>query len=149
MANIGDTAIVLGRSMAGLAAAAALVRHFDHAIIVEKDAAAEEPEPRPGVGQGHHLHNLLQGGQRSIQKLLPGMGMKLLGAVLSPSDSGSTCGLTTTAFGCLGAISATIIWPRLARSSSTRFPKECARTQASGFARTRGWMNSRSTLADE
>jgi len=47
--------------MGGLAAAAALAKHFERVLIVDKDPLPTGPEPRPGVGQGHHVHNLLRG----------------------------------------------------------------------------------------
>jgi hypothetical protein len=64
--------------MGGLAAAAAVARHFDRVVILDKDQLPDGPEPRLGVGQGHHLHNLLKGGELSIEKLLPGACAELL-----------------------------------------------------------------------
>jgi 2-polyprenyl-6-methoxyphenol hydroxylase-like FAD-dependent oxidoreductase len=83
MAKLGGTAVVAGRSMAGLAAAAALAKHFERILIVDKDQIPAGPEPRLGVGQGHHVHNLLKGGELSIEKLLPGTcaGLMTEGAV--------------------------------------------------------------------
>ena len=78
MAKLGGTAIVAGRSMGGLAAAAALSKHFEHVLIIDKDRLPSGPEPRPGVGQGHHVHNLLRGGELSIEKLLPGTCAELM-----------------------------------------------------------------------
>jgi 2-polyprenyl-6-methoxyphenol hydroxylase-like FAD-dependent oxidoreductase len=72
MTKLGQTAIVAGRSMGGLAAAAALSKHFERVLIIDKDPLSSGAEPRPGVGQGHHLHNLLRSGELSIEKLLPG-----------------------------------------------------------------------------
>jgi len=72
VAKLGGTAIVAGRSMGGLAAAAALAKHFERVLIIDKDQLPTGPEPRLGVGQGHHLHNLLKGGELSIENLLPG-----------------------------------------------------------------------------
>jgi 2-polyprenyl-6-methoxyphenol hydroxylase-like FAD-dependent oxidoreductase len=77
----GDlTAVVVGRSMAGLAAAAALTRHFDNVIVIDKDADHESDQPRPGVGQGHHYHALSQGGLHALERLLPGFTAELRGA---------------------------------------------------------------------
>jgi 2-polyprenyl-6-methoxyphenol hydroxylase-like FAD-dependent oxidoreductase len=77
MAQIGKTALVAGRSMAGLAAAAALSKHFDKVTIVDKDPPTDKAEPRSGVGQGHHVHVLLKSGEQSIERLLPGTCEKL------------------------------------------------------------------------
>ena len=70
MTKLGGDAVVVGRSMGGLAAAAAMVKHFDRVLILDKDQLPKGPEPRLGVGQGYHLHNLLKGGELSIEKLL-------------------------------------------------------------------------------
>ena len=45
----GFQAVVVGRSMAGLAAAAALSRHFNEVIIVDKDPDVATAEPRPSA----------------------------------------------------------------------------------------------------
>ena len=78
MARFRKTAIVAGRSMAGLAAAAALSKHFERVTIVDKDPPSERVEARPGVGQGHHVHVLLKSGEQSIERLLPGTTEKLI-----------------------------------------------------------------------
>ena len=78
MAPIGKTALVAGRSMAGLAAAAALSKHFEKVTILDKDPPNEKAEPRAGVGQGHHVHVLLKSGEQSIERLLPGTCEKLI-----------------------------------------------------------------------
>ena len=66
------TAVVVGRSMAGLSAAAALSRHFSEVIVVDKDPDHDTDQPRPGVGQGRHYHALLQGAAQALERLLPG-----------------------------------------------------------------------------
>ena len=75
-----STAVVLGRSMAGLAAAAALSRHFSEVVVVEKDPDLDTEQPRPGVGQGHHYHALAQGAVEALERLLPGIIEDLRGA---------------------------------------------------------------------
>jgi 2-polyprenyl-6-methoxyphenol hydroxylase-like FAD-dependent oxidoreductase len=77
MAQIGKTALVAGRSMAGLAAAAALCKHFEKVTIIDKDPPTDEAAPRSGVGQGHHVHVLLKSGEQAIERLLPGTCEKL------------------------------------------------------------------------
>jgi 2-polyprenyl-6-methoxyphenol hydroxylase-like FAD-dependent oxidoreductase len=74
--------------MGGLAAAAAVARHFDRVVILDKDQLPDGPEPRLGVGQGHHVHNLLKGGELSIEKLLPGACAELLARGAVPIRSG-------------------------------------------------------------
>ena len=58
--------------MAGLAAAAALHRHFARVTIVERDELADQPENRRGVPQGRHTHGLMTGGKVALDGLLPG-----------------------------------------------------------------------------
>jgi 2-polyprenyl-6-methoxyphenol hydroxylase-like FAD-dependent oxidoreductase len=84
MSLIGKTALVAGRSMAGLAAAAALSKHFEKVTILDKDPPNEAAEPRAGVGQGHHVHVLLKSGEQSIERLLPGTCEKLLAGGAAP-----------------------------------------------------------------
>jgi 2-polyprenyl-6-methoxyphenol hydroxylase-like FAD-dependent oxidoreductase len=89
MSNLGNNAIVIGRSMGGLAAAAALCPHFEQVLILDKDpAATDRPEARIGVGQGLHLHNLLKGGELSLEQLLPGTTAQLLASGAVPVRAG-------------------------------------------------------------
>ena len=78
-----DHAVVVGASMAGLAIAEALSRHFRRVTIIERDALPEQPQNRTGVPQGHHLHALLTGGADALEQLLPGFadGLVEAGAV--------------------------------------------------------------------
>ncbi|MEV3988669.1 FAD-dependent monooxygenase [Streptomyces sp. NPDC049837] len=66
-------AVVVGGSIAGLLAARVLAEHAERVTIVERDRFPEEPEPRAGVPQGRHLHVLIDGGQRALERLLPGV----------------------------------------------------------------------------
>ncbi|GAA4554483.1 NAD(P)/FAD-dependent oxidoreductase [Pseudonocardia xishanensis] len=64
-------AIVIGGSMAGSLAAAALSRHFAEVTVLDRDAFPEKPDHRKGVPHGHHFHALLAGGREAIDSLLP------------------------------------------------------------------------------
>ncbi len=77
-------AVIVGGSMAGLAAAAALARHAAQVTIVERDELPEEPANRRGVPQGHHTHALMSGGRAALDELLPGFTeeMQSVGATL-------------------------------------------------------------------
>lgn len=66
-------AVVVGGSIAGLLAARVLAEHAERVTIVERDRFPEDPEPRAGVPQGRHLHVLVDGGQRALEQLLPGV----------------------------------------------------------------------------
>jgi 2-polyprenyl-6-methoxyphenol hydroxylase-like FAD-dependent oxidoreductase len=68
---IGKQAVVIGASMAGLAAARALADHFERVIVLERDRLPEQAVPRVGTPQSRHLHVLLPGGQRALTDLFP------------------------------------------------------------------------------
>ncbi|MFB8773843.1 NAD(P)/FAD-dependent oxidoreductase [Streptomyces broussonetiae] len=65
-------AVVIGGSIAGMLAAAALKRHVDSVEIIEAHELPEGPEPRTGVPQAAHIHFLQTGGAEAIDALLPG-----------------------------------------------------------------------------
>jgi 2-polyprenyl-6-methoxyphenol hydroxylase-like FAD-dependent oxidoreductase len=65
--------VVVGGSIAGLLAAHALLGHYDRVTVVERDRYPDAPQPRGGVPQSRHTHLLLEGGQRALEELLPGI----------------------------------------------------------------------------
>ncbi len=66
-------AVVIGAGLAGLLAAQALSGHAEAVTLVERDGLPTGPEDRAGVPQGRHIHALLEGGQRALELLLPGV----------------------------------------------------------------------------
>ncbi|GAA2709885.1 MULTISPECIES: FAD-dependent monooxygenase [Streptomyces] len=66
-------AVVLGGSLAGMLAAAALAGHAGEVVVVERDALPEEVRPRKGLPQARHAHLLMSGGARAMESLLPGV----------------------------------------------------------------------------
>ncbi|GGT29584.1 NAD(P)/FAD-dependent oxidoreductase [Streptomyces purpureus] len=66
-------AVVVGGSVAGLLVARVLADHAEQVTVVERDRFPDGAEPRPGVPQGRHIHVLLEGGQRALEELLPGL----------------------------------------------------------------------------
>jgi 2-polyprenyl-6-methoxyphenol hydroxylase-like FAD-dependent oxidoreductase len=68
----GKRAVVIGGSIAGLAAAGALARHFERVTLIERDAYPETPAPRKGTPQARHVHVLLKQGEVAIERLFPG-----------------------------------------------------------------------------
>jgi 2-polyprenyl-6-methoxyphenol hydroxylase-like FAD-dependent oxidoreductase len=68
-----DRAIVMGGSMAGLAAARVLSDHFREVILVERDRFGAVGEHRRGVPQGRHTHGLLASGLRALEGFFPGL----------------------------------------------------------------------------
>src|SRR5262245_32191879 len=71
--TIGNHAVVLGASMAGLLAARSLADFFDTVTVVERDALAGAGAVRRGVPQGRHLHALLARGAQVIDEFFPGL----------------------------------------------------------------------------
>jgi NAD(P)H-flavin reductase/2-polyprenyl-6-methoxyphenol hydroxylase-like FAD-dependent oxidoreductase/ferredoxin len=67
------TAVVIGGSIAGIAAAKILAKTFSKVIVVEKDSDHRRSEGRPGAAQGWHLHHLLIAGQRLLESIFPGI----------------------------------------------------------------------------
>jgi 2-polyprenyl-6-methoxyphenol hydroxylase-like FAD-dependent oxidoreductase len=65
--------VVIGASIAGLTAAAAVAGQFDEVVIVERDRLPDAAEPRRGVPQGEHGHVLLVSGARALEELFPGL----------------------------------------------------------------------------
>ncbi|QKV75554.1 NAD(P)/FAD-dependent oxidoreductase [Amycolatopsis sp. Hca4] len=86
--RLGNTAVVLGGSAAGLCAAGALAPHFGRVLVLERDELPEGAEHRRGVPQSKHPHFLLNSGRRAIGALFPGFEDDLIaagGLLLMPS----------------------------------------------------------------
>ena len=76
--RLGEQALVIGGSMAGLLAARILSDHYEHVTIFERDELPATAEPRKGVPQGRHAHALLGGGRLALEELFPGLTQRLL-----------------------------------------------------------------------
>ncbi len=74
--------------MAGLLAARVLTDHFDRVTILERDWFPAEPGARSGTPQAHHLHLLLAGGYRILERLFPGLDGELESAQAPSFDPG-------------------------------------------------------------
>lgn len=81
-------ALVVGAGIGGLAAAAALARHTARVTVVDRDALPAHADIRPGVGQSAHIHQLLKGGEDSLERLLPGFSAALRRAGAVPMRVG-------------------------------------------------------------
>ena len=73
-----EHAVVIGASMGGLAAAAALARFYRRVTVLERDTLPGGPEHRRGVPQSKHAHGLQPGGMRAWDALLPGLMAELV-----------------------------------------------------------------------
>jgi 2-polyprenyl-6-methoxyphenol hydroxylase-like FAD-dependent oxidoreductase len=72
VAKIGEHAVVLGASIAGLLAARVLADFHRTVAVVERDAMPTRSVPRRGVPQGRHIHVLWPRGSQILGELFPG-----------------------------------------------------------------------------
>jgi 2-polyprenyl-6-methoxyphenol hydroxylase-like FAD-dependent oxidoreductase len=75
-----QNAVVLGGSVAGLLAAAALAPRYSTVEIFERDVLTAGVHARRGAPQGRHVHAMLPRGLQAIERLLPGLTDRLLAA---------------------------------------------------------------------
>ncbi|MGA8209810.1 MAG: FAD-dependent monooxygenase [Nocardioidaceae bacterium] len=73
MAMLGEHAVVLGASMAGLMTARVLADRYERVTVVERDDLPAPGETRKGVPQARHAHLLLPRGGEVISELFPGL----------------------------------------------------------------------------
>jgi 2-polyprenyl-6-methoxyphenol hydroxylase-like FAD-dependent oxidoreductase len=82
-------AVVIGGSIAGLAAARVLTNHYERITIIERDAASSATEFRKGVPQARHPHVLLKGGEKALESLFPGLTQELYDGGAEPVNMGA------------------------------------------------------------
>jgi len=80
--------VVVGGSVGGLLAAAALSTGCESVTVVEKDDLPAEPVQRRAVGHGLQVHALLGSGQAAMELLLPGITGDMVQAGGMLADSG-------------------------------------------------------------
>jgi 2-polyprenyl-6-methoxyphenol hydroxylase-like FAD-dependent oxidoreductase len=76
--QIGDRAVVLGASLAGLLAARVLADAYGQVTVLDRDQLPETPMHRRGVPHGRHIHALAARGQQALEELLPGLTAELV-----------------------------------------------------------------------
>ena len=86
MGRHGEHAVVIGASMGGLLAAAALAPHFDRITLLERDELPSVPAHRRGVPQSKHAHGFQPGGLAALESLLPGILAELAAAGVPSGD---------------------------------------------------------------
>ncbi|MFC3477302.1 NAD(P)/FAD-dependent oxidoreductase [Halobacterium litoreum] len=79
-ARVGDHAVVVGGSVAGLLAARVLADAFDRVTVVDRDAFPDDPVARDGVPQARQPHVLLEAGRATLEDLFPGYGEDVVAA---------------------------------------------------------------------
>lgn len=71
--RLGEHAIVVGASVAGLLAARVLSEFYGRVTVLDRDALpAGVGEGRRAVPQGKHIHGMQPGGQLALEELFPG-----------------------------------------------------------------------------
>lgn len=80
VSNVGEHAIVVGASVAGLSAARVLTDGFEQVTVLEQDPLPDEPVARKGVPQARHVHLLLEAGRATLEDLFPGYCEDLISA---------------------------------------------------------------------
>lgn len=81
--SLGDHAVVLGGSVAGLFAARVLSDHFGRVTLFDRDELPADASGRRGVPQGAHFHSFALRGERLAESWFPGFsdGLRRRGAV--------------------------------------------------------------------
>ncbi|MFI6044261.1 NAD(P)/FAD-dependent oxidoreductase [Nocardia sp. NPDC051321] len=80
MIKTTESAVVIGASIAGLAAARALSETYAKVTVVERDVLPGGAEHRRAVPQDKHVHSLLAGGSVTLETLFPGFGDDMVAA---------------------------------------------------------------------
>ncbi len=88
MAKLGEHAIVLGGSMAGMLAARVLADFYETVTVAERDVLPAESGQRRGLPQARHAHALLARGSQILDELFPGLLDELVAAGTPVLDDG-------------------------------------------------------------
>lgn len=75
--HVGDHAVVLGASMAGLLASRVLSESYGRVTVVDRDTLTGVREPRRGAPQTSQAHGLLARGHQILEELFPGLTREL------------------------------------------------------------------------
>ncbi|MBE1576310.1 FAD-dependent oxidoreductase [Amycolatopsis roodepoortensis] len=86
--QVGERAVVLGGSMAGLLAARVLSESYADVVIVDRDELHGVRTARRGVPQGRHVHGLLARGQQILDELFDGFTEAAVEAGVPTGDLG-------------------------------------------------------------
>jgi 2-polyprenyl-6-methoxyphenol hydroxylase-like FAD-dependent oxidoreductase len=76
--QVGERAVVLGASMAGLLAAQVLSDGYGQVTVIDRDELPEASMHRRGVPHGRHLHALAARGHQALEELFSGLTAELV-----------------------------------------------------------------------
>lgn len=85
--TIGDHAIVLGASMAGLLTARVLADAYTRVTLIERDTLPRDMGHRRGVPHSLHLHGLHAAGRQVLDELFPGFTEQVVAAGAEVGDT--------------------------------------------------------------
>ena len=71
MRMLGEHALVIGGSIAGLMTARVLARHYARVTVIDRDVLPEDSRHRKGVPHGLHAHGLLARGREVLEGYFP------------------------------------------------------------------------------
>ncbi|SDJ97281.1 2-polyprenyl-6-methoxyphenol hydroxylase [Actinopolyspora mzabensis] len=75
--DLGERAVVLGGSIAGVLAARVLAESYREVVVVDRDLVLDSCGPRRGTPQARHAHGLHARGQLIFEELFPGLTAEL------------------------------------------------------------------------
>lgn len=87
--HVGDRALILGGSIAGLFAAQALAGSYREVLVVDRDQLIGVTGLRRPTPHSFHAHALLARGQRAIEELFPGITAEFEAAGVPTGDVGA------------------------------------------------------------
>lgn len=87
----GEHVVIIGASMGGLTAAAAVAPFYDRVTVFERDALPSRSAHRRGVPQSKHAHGFQPGGLRALEELLPGTNALLDAGGAPGGDTSANC----------------------------------------------------------
>jgi 2-polyprenyl-6-methoxyphenol hydroxylase-like FAD-dependent oxidoreductase len=73
MRKLGQHALVIGGSIAGLVSARVLSRHYARVTVIDRDALPDDGRHRKGVPHSLHAHGLLARGRELLEGFFPGL----------------------------------------------------------------------------
>lgn len=77
---VGNHAVVIGASIAGLCTSRILADAFEEVTVIDRDPLPDGPVARRGVPQANHFHALLEAARATLEDLFPGFGEDMLNA---------------------------------------------------------------------
>src|SRR5687767_132901 len=86
--RIGDRAVVLGGSMAGILAARVLAESYEDVVVIDRDKLVGVRGPRKGAPHTRHAHGLHARGHLILEELFPGLTAELGAAGVPTGDLG-------------------------------------------------------------